>query len=146
MLAVTLGSWCTFTSFSSLGDLVLTSFDLFSPFTEWGGARYFKSFLEAFLTACSCGNDHFILIWLPYWVCLPTATSILFLIHFLDHLINCGCLLCRVVNEPLEIISTDLGFSGNTLAEGKIVYLVLNNFALEPDFGSDFALIMKVWS
>lgn len=28
--------------------------------------------------------------------------------------------LYRVVNEPLESISVDLGFSGNTLAEGDI--------------------------
>jgi len=26
----------------------------------------------------------------------------------------------RVVNEPLESISSDLGFSGDTLAEGEI--------------------------
>lgn len=30
---------------------------------------------------------------------------------------------CRVVNEPLESISHDLGFSGNTLAEGEMEYL-----------------------
>lgn len=32
------------------------------------------------------------------------------------------CLFCliRVVNEPLESISTDLSFSGNTLAEGTL--------------------------
>lgn len=29
----------------------------------------------------------------------------------------------RVVNEPLESISSDLGFTGNTLAEG-ITYLL----------------------
>ena len=28
------------------------------------------------------------------------------------------CFVYRVVNEPLESISSDLGFTGNTLAEG----------------------------
>lgn len=31
-------------------------------------------------------------------------------------------ILYRVVNEPLESISLDLGFSGNTLAEGDIFF------------------------
>lgn len=29
---------------------------------------------------------------------------------------------CRVVNEPLESIALDLGFGGNTLAEGGSCY------------------------
>ena len=33
--------------------------------------------------------------------------------------------LFRVVNEPLESISIDLGFSGNTLAEGDIELIFL---------------------
>lgn len=28
------------------------------------------------------------------------------------------CVIFRVVNEPLESISVDLGFHGNTMAEG----------------------------
>ena len=35
--------------------------------------------------------------------------------------------LFRVVNEPLESISVDLGFSGNTLAEGDIFFLNRSN-------------------
>lgn len=31
---------------------------------------------------------------------------------------TCSLVLYRVVNEPLESISSDLGFNGNTLAEG----------------------------
>ncbi|MCS4559115.1 hypothetical protein L9G74_22095, partial [Shewanella sp. C32] len=41
---------------------------------------------------------------LPH-VCVATLTSFLFGYH------------SGVVNEPLESISTDLGFAGNTLAE-----------------------------
>lgn len=33
---------------------------------------------------------------------------------------------CRVVNEPLESIALDLGFGGNTLAEGGIPCLVFS--------------------
>ena len=35
--------------------------------------------------------------------------------------------LFRVVNEPLESISVDLSFSGNTLAEGDIFFLNRSN-------------------
>ncbi|XP_062111654.1 probable plastidic glucose transporter 2 isoform X1 [Humulus lupulus] len=35
-------------------------------------------------------------------------------------------MMCRVVNEPLENISVDLGFSGNTLAEGLVVSTCLS--------------------
>ncbi|KAE9462826.1 hypothetical protein C3L33_05260, partial [Rhododendron williamsianum] len=65
--------------------------------SERYGSRDFESLLEALCPACTCGNSSCILIWLPYGVC-PL-----------------------VVNEPLESISTDLGFSGNTLAEGLVV-------------------------
>ncbi|TVU32596.1 hypothetical protein EJB05_24333, partial [Eragrostis curvula] len=49
---------------------------------------------------------------LPH-VCVATLTSFLFGYH------------SGVVNEPLESISTDLGFSGNTLAEGLVVSICL---------------------
>jgi MFS family permease len=46
-------------------------------------------------------------------VCVATLTSFLFGYH------------SGVVNEPLESISTDLGFAGNTLAEGLVVSICL---------------------
>uniref|UniRef100_A0A0E0H9K9 Major facilitator superfamily (MFS) profile domain-containing protein n=1 Tax=Oryza nivara TaxID=4536 RepID=A0A0E0H9K9_ORYNI len=49
---------------------------------------------------------------LPH-VCVATLTSFLFGYH------------SGVVNEPLESISTDLGFAGNTLAEGLVVSICL---------------------
>ncbi|KAG6503037.1 probable plastidic glucose transporter 2 isoform X1 [Zingiber officinale] len=49
---------------------------------------------------------------LPH-VCVATMSSFLFGYHL------------GVVNEPLESISTDLGFSGNTLAEGLVVSMCL---------------------
>ncbi|CAO2045414.1 unnamed protein product [Urochloa humidicola] len=49
---------------------------------------------------------------LPH-VCVATLTSFLFGYH------------SGVVNEPLESISADLGFSGNTLAEGLVVSICL---------------------
>uniref|UniRef100_A0A0D9VEQ6 Major facilitator superfamily (MFS) profile domain-containing protein n=1 Tax=Leersia perrieri TaxID=77586 RepID=A0A0D9VEQ6_9ORYZ len=49
---------------------------------------------------------------LPH-VCVATLTSFLFGYH------------TGVVNEPLESISTDLGFAGNTLAEGLVVSICL---------------------
>ena len=60
--------------------------------------------------------------------------------------------LFRVVNEPLESISVDLCFSGNTLAEGDIELIFLLNHS---NVMSDFCLasfserllfiLMKVW-
>ncbi|PWZ27922.1 putative plastidic glucose transporter 2 [Zea mays] len=49
---------------------------------------------------------------LPH-VCVATLTSFLFGYH------------SGVVNEPLEVISADLGFAGNTLAEGLVVSICL---------------------
>ncbi|EMS53280.1 putative plastidic glucose transporter 3 [Triticum urartu] len=49
---------------------------------------------------------------LPH-VCVATVTSFLFGYH------------TGVVNEPLESISADLGFAGNTLAEGLVVSICL---------------------
>ena len=46
-------------------------------------------------------------------VLLATISSFLFGYHL------------GVVNEPLESISVDLGFSGNTLAEGLVVSICL---------------------
>ncbi|RWW64692.1 hypothetical protein BHE74_00028057 [Ensete ventricosum] len=70
--------------------------------------------LDALLSAMdqNSGNPSWKLS-LPH-VCVATISSFLF-----------GCGLCadlldaRVVNEPLESISMDLGFAGNTLAEGN---------------------------
>ncbi|KAF8393388.1 hypothetical protein HHK36_021631 [Tetracentron sinense] len=67
------------------------------------GARNYESSMEAFVAAYTCGNHFIILIWLPSWVCSTSLNS------------------QSVVNETLEIISLDLGFSGNTLAEGLVV-------------------------
>ncbi|THG09327.1 hypothetical protein TEA_007904 [Camellia sinensis var. sinensis] len=80
----------------------------FSPFTEQYGARDHESLLEALSSACARGNYSFILIWLPSWVCSRSWTFFF-------------CSFLFVVNEPLESISIDLGFSGNTLAEGLVV-------------------------
>ena len=34
------------------------------------------------------------------------------------------------MNEPLETISSDLGFSGNTLAEGNLQWILISLFDL----------------
>ena len=60
--------------------------------------------------------------------------------------------LFRVVNEPLESISVDLHFSGNTLAEGDIelIFLlnrcnVMSDFCLAPLSKRSSFILMKVW-
>ncbi|CAN6540901.1 unnamed protein product [Malus baccata var. baccata] len=71
----------------------------FSSCTEKYSSRTFKPLMEAIFPPCTCGNSIYILVWLPSRV---------------------GAY-CPVVNEPLESISKDLGFKGNTLAEGGLV-------------------------
>lgn len=44
---------------------------------------------------------------------------------------------CRVVNEPLESISLDLGFGGNTLAEGNNSNDLIRSFLL-PSAGPQY--------
>lgn len=85
------------------------------------------------------------------YTCLFSSIIIIITCLNFHHL----CLCHRVVNEPLEIISSDLGFSGDTLAEGIITsafcfswridslvittstFLIYNNFYV--------ASYVKVW-
>ncbi|WVZ14881.1 hypothetical protein V8G54_012447 [Vigna mungo] len=71
-----------------------------------------KSFMEAFLTSCTCGDHFFIPFWIPSRNRMKTQILMF-------------CVIFRVVNEPLESISVDLGFHGNTLAEGLVVSICL---------------------
>ncbi|KAM0866872.1 hypothetical protein ACQ4PT_042359 [Festuca glaucescens] len=63
---------------------------------------------------------------LPH-VCVATLTSFLFGYH------------SGVVNEPLESISADLGFAGNTLAEGLVVSICLGGAFLGCLFSGSVA-------
>ncbi|XP_072960037.1 probable plastidic glucose transporter 2 isoform X1 [Typha angustifolia] len=72
-------------------------------------------FLVSVKSMNSIGQDNENPSWklsLPH-VCVATITSFLFGYHI------------GVVNEPLESISVDLGFAGNTLAEGLVVSMCL---------------------
>lgn len=56
------------------------------------------------------------------------------------------CFLYSVVNEPLESISLDLGFGGNTLAEGYTLWIFLPlSYNLDAHFFYlDLLLIINV--
>lgn len=91
-------------------------------FTGQRKFRNFKSFMEAFTPTCCGGNNIFVPIWLSSGVgfyLLPPFTFWFTKNPIQDaHSFEMIESYYRVVNEPLESISVDLGFSGNTLAEG----------------------------
>lgn len=63
------------------------------------------------LTVFSFFNLFFVSFWrMKYTIKVVPFLSFIFIL-----------VLYRVVNEPLESISVDLGFSGNTLAEGDLL-------------------------
>ncbi|XP_068648094.1 probable plastidic glucose transporter 2 isoform X2 [Aristolochia californica] len=74
---------------------------------------------------------------LPH-VCVATISSFLFGYHVGCVHICASCyFLYQVVNEPLETIAFDLGFGGNTLAEGLVVSMCL--------FGAFIGCLFSGW-
>lgn len=87
-----------------------------------GGSGQWQSLLEAVVAPCLRGNLDILLVRLPSRVSafiLLLSSSFLRIRTGLWSL--CGSSDARVVNEPLESISVDLGFAGNTLAEGDFL-------------------------